>query len=86
MTAPSATRQAVALRLRRGRRGRAGSSNAPGSHTTSTLLAREPGFPAAGERPLQELGGDQLVVAAYQDRHSPGGAKATGEVGHGISG
>ena len=50
------------------------------------LLARKPCFLAAGEGSLEELGGDQLVVAAYQDRHSPGGAEAAGEVGHGISG
>jgi hypothetical protein len=40
----------------------------------------------ASECPLEKLGGDQLIVAAYQDRHSPGGAEAAGEVGHGISG
>jgi len=50
------------------------------------LLTRQPGFLTAGERPLEKLGGDQLIVAAYQDRHSPGGAEAAGEVGHGISG
>jgi len=50
------------------------------------LLARKPGFVTAGEGPLEKLGGDQLIVAAYQDRHSPGGAEAAGEVGHGISG
>ena len=44
------------------------------------------GFLATGQRTLEQLGRDQLVVSAYQDRHPPGGAKAAGEVGHGVSG
>jgi hypothetical protein len=47
------------------------------------LVTGDPGFAAARERTIEELPGDEFVVAAYQDRHSPGGAKAAGEVRHG---
>jgi hypothetical protein len=47
------------------------------------LVAGNPSFAAAGERAIEELLGDEFVVAAYEDRHSPGGAKAAGEVSHG---
>ena len=46
------------------------------------LVKGDPGFAAAGERTIEELLGDEFVVAAYEDRHSPGGAKAAGEVSH----
>jgi hypothetical protein len=67
------------FRRRRGRRGELESTWKP-DHVH--FLARKPGFLTAGECPIEQLGGDQLVVAAYQDRHSPGGAQAAGEVGH----
>src|SRR5918994_5691946 len=47
------------------------------------LVTGDPGFAAAGERTIEELLGDEFVVAAYQDRHSPGGAKAAGDFSHG---
>ena len=34
-------------------------------------IPRYTGLTAAGQSPLEEFGGDQLVVAAYQNRHSP---------------
>src|SRR3954451_5441087 len=37
---------------------------------------------AAGPRALEQPRGDQLVIAAHQDRHAPGGAKAGMELGH----
>jgi len=49
------------------------------------LFPGQSGFAAAGEGTFEQSLGDQLVVAAHQDRHSPRGAKATGKVGHGVS-
>jgi hypothetical protein len=46
------------------------------------LLPGYPCFAAAGERTIEELRGDDFVIAADQDRHSPGGAKAAGKVSH----
>ncbi len=45
-----------------------------------------PCFAAAQQGTLQELGGNQFVVAAHQDRRPPAGAQPAGEVGHWVSG
>ena len=76
----------VALRWPRRPRRRRGSSNAPGTHTTSTSSSPMPASAQQASAPVEEPGGDQLVVAADQDRHAPGAAEAGGEFRHGVSG
>ena len=48
-------------------------------------IPTDAGLGATRQSAIQELGRDQLIVAAYQDRHSPAGAQAAGEVGHQVS-
>ena len=49
------------------------------------VLRIETGLATARHGAFKQRAGDQLVVSAYQDRHSPRGTQATGEVGHGVS-
>jgi hypothetical protein len=68
---------------RRGRRGRKFECTRDPNHVDH--VPGDSGFSAACEGAFKQSAGNQLVVAADQNRHSPGAAKATGEVGHGVS-
>ena len=67
----------------RGRRRRHGKLERARHPHDVDRVSRESRLRAARERAFEQPVGDQLVVAAGEDRHAPHGAEAKGEIGHG---